>query len=134
MPPTAPVFATDRQRLARTGQRLPQLQPRRVSDKQHLARPATTHSVPTPVATQQNTLLVCGTNGSQWRITFGDGNQVSMVDLTHYRFYHDIGHRHIELTGLLPDCIGLDVNVAGAFGPGSGVGGRRRQCAVAHPG
>ena len=46
-----------------------------------------------------------------------------MVDLTHYRFYHDIGHRHIELTGILPDAIGLDFNGGEAFGPISGVGG-----------
>jgi hypothetical protein len=121
MPPANPVFATDRQRLARAGQRpkLPLTTP--TSDKHHLA--ANKQPVPKALVVTQNTLLVRGTNGSQWRITFGDGSQVSTVDLTHYRFYHDIGHRHIELTGLLPDCIGLDFNASGAFGPASGVGG-----------
>ena len=80
-------------------------------------------TVPKPLVVVQNTLLVRGSGDSQWKITFGDGNSLSVVDLTHYRFYHDIGHRHIELTGILPDAIGLDFNGGGALGPISGVGG-----------
>jgi hypothetical protein len=109
--------------LARAGQRpkLPLAAP--ASDKASLAQATKRHAVPKPLVATQNTLLVREANGSQWRITFGDGSQVSTVDLAHYRFYHDIGHRHIELTGLLPDCIGLDFKAAASFGPGSGVGG-----------
>ncbi|HEX8326832.1 MAG TPA: hypothetical protein VF629_04780 [Hymenobacter sp.] len=122
MPPKPAAFATDQQRLARAGRPRP-LPPPAMGDKTKLNRVASTKAVPKPVVMKQNTLLIRGGNGSQWKITFGDGNSLSVVDLTHYRFNHDIGHRHIDLTGVLPDSIGLDFNGGGAFGPISGVGG-----------
>lgn len=122
MPPTTPVFATDRQRLLRPGS--PAAWPRLAAaptDRQRQTRPAAAQALPKPIVAAQNTLVVRGANKSEWRITFGDGNQVSVVDLSHYRYNHDIGSRHIELTGVLPDCIGLDFNSAGSFGPVSGL-------------
>ena len=78
-------------------------------------------ALPKQVVVTQNTLVVRGANKSEWRITFGDGNKVSIVDLSHYHYNHDIGRRHIELTGVLPDCIGLDFNNAGSFVVASGL-------------
>ena len=44
---------------------------------------------------------------------FGDGHQVSTVNLADYRVQAHIGHRVFNLTGILPDAIGIDLN-AGA--------------------
>ena len=122
MNPKPAAFATDQQRLARAGRSRP-LPPPAMGDKAKLNRVASTKAVPKPVVVNQNTLLVRGGNGSQWKITFGDGTSLSVVDLTHYGFNYEIGRRHIDLTGVLPDSIGLDFNGGGGFGPFSGVGG-----------
>lgn len=42
---------------------------------------------------------------------FGGGHQVSTVNLADYCVHADIGHLVFNLTGILPDAIGIDLNV-----------------------
>lgn len=54
---------------------------------------------------------------------FGDGHQVSTVNLADYRVHADIGHRVFNLTGILPDAIGIDINAAAGHSAFSVSGG-----------
>jgi hypothetical protein len=123
MRPSPRPHQTDRQQYMRAGQRPAPLKALPLTDKTRLHQAPRTSAVHKPVVVTQNTLLVRGANGSQCRITFGDGNTLSVIDLTHHHFNYDIGNHHLELTGILPDCIGLDFNAGASVGPASVLGG-----------
>ena len=108
--PAPAAHRTDRQRLTRvhpprsTG-------PAPVQDRARQVRPpARPRPLAPPAAVSYNTLVINEENGSCWQIMFGDGHQVSTVNLADYRVHADIGHRVYNLTGILPDAIGIDLN------------------------
>jgi hypothetical protein len=63
---------------------------------------------------------------------FGDGQQVSIVNLADYRVQANIGHRVFNLTGILPDAIGIDLTVGAGIHAFLNVKGC--QCYLAHTG
>ena len=68
-----------------------------------------------PTVVKQSTISIWGANNSNWQIIFGDGHQLSEIELSDYQLHVDIGHRVFDLTGILPDAIGIDLNGAGSF-------------------
>lgn len=116
---------TDQQRQAQAGRAYGPFRPTPVGDKVCLNRAVITIKVPKPVVVTNNTLLVRGGNGSEWKIILGKGNQLNIVDLTHFHLQNDIGHRVFDLSDFarFPDAIGLDFNVSGNASLASGVAG-----------
>jgi hypothetical protein len=54
---------------------------------------------------------------------FGNDNQVSTVNLANYRVHADIGHRVFNLTDIMLDAIGIDINVGASVNAFSMSGG-----------
>ncbi|RZK26208.1 MAG: hypothetical protein EOO63_14985, partial [Hymenobacter sp.] len=119
MPPPTPVFATDRQRLARAGQRpkLPMAAP--ASDKARLAQAVNTRPMSKPLVVSRNTFVIRGKDDTHLGFSFGDDRQAHQVNLYDYlpadRVPH-LGNYVLDLTGILPDAIGLDIGVSAGAG------------------
>ena len=122
--PAPAAHLSDRQRLNRVSPTRP-VSPVPVHDRPRQVRAPTRPRPPAPpAAVSYNTLVINGENDSRWQIMFGDGHQVSIVNLADYRVHADIGHRVYNLTGILPDAIGIDLNVGAgvhAFSMSGGV-------------
>lgn len=115
MPPPTPGFATDRQRLARAGQR-PKLPPAApANDRKRLAQVGNVRPVPKPLVVSSNTFVIRGKDDTYLGFAFGDGRQVHQVNLYDYlpveRVPH-LGNYVFDLTGGLPDAIGLDTGAS----------------------
>ena len=125
MPRAAPSFATDRQRLARAGQRPLAAAPRPVNDQKRLA-PAATRPAPPAVVGSKNTFLIRGKDATYLGFSFGDERQLHQVNLYDYlpadRVPH-LGNYVLDLTGILPDAIGLDIGFSAGASMASAMGG-----------
>lgn len=126
MPPLTPVFATDRQRLARAGQRPKLLLAAPTSDKARLARVASARPIPKPLVVSRNTFVIRGKDDTFLGFAFGDARQVHQISLYDYlpadRVPH-LGNYVLDLTGILPDAIGIDIGASAGASVFSLVGG-----------
>jgi hypothetical protein len=126
MPPPTPAFTTDRQRLARAGQR-PQLVPAApTTDKARLAKVANAQHAPKPLVVSHNTFVIRGKDDTYLGFSFGDGRQAHQVNLYDYlpadRVPH-LGNYILDLTGILPDAIGIDIGTSAGASMASGLAG-----------
>ena len=132
MPPKPAAFLTDQQRFARAGRMGPPLPPPVVSDKTRFNQVcrktlalALRPVVPPALVVAENTFVIRGKDGTYLGFAFGDGRQVSQLNLYDHlpadRVPH-LGNYILSLTGLLPDAIGIDIgasvgsDVRGSFG------------------
>ena len=127
MPPKPAAFLTDQQRFARAGRMGPPLPPPVVSDKTRLNRVcrktlplALRPVVPKPLVVTENTFVIRGKDDTYLGFAFGDGRQVSQINLYDHlpadRVPH-LGNYVLSLTGILPDAIGLDIGASIGAGP-----------------
>ena len=71
-----------------------------------------------------DTLNVTGANNSKWTFIWGTGTNSTTYDLTKNPITnYDIGNKTVDFTGIVPDAIGLDINVGGQVFTFSGQGG-----------
>jgi len=116
----APTFSTDRQRLARAGRPQP-LAP--AGDKAKLARPAG-RQAPTPLAVKHDTWVIRGKDGTYLGLAFGDGRKAHQIDLYDHLsadYVPHLGNYILNLTGIVPDAIGLDIGASMGAGPMNGM-------------
>lgn len=126
MPPPTPTFATDRQRLARASQHPKLLLASPANDKARLAQVASTRPVPKPLVVSKNTFVIRGKDDTYLGISFGYGRQVHQLNLYDHlpadRVPH-LGNYVFDLTGIIPDAIGLDIGGAIGASAASGMAG-----------
>ena len=133
MPPKPAAFLTDQQRFARAGRMGPLLPPPVVSDKTRLNQVcrktlplALRPVVPKPLVVTENTFVIRGKDDTYLGFAFGDGRQVSQINLYDHlpadRGPH-LGNYVLSLTGILPDAIGIDIGASAGVSAASGVAG-----------
>jgi hypothetical protein len=123
--PKPAAFVTDRQRLAQAGRSRPALPPLAGGDKARLTRGAATRA-PAPLVVTENTWVIRGKDGTYLGFSFGDGRQVGQVNLYDHlpadRVPH-LGNYILQLTGIVPDAIGLDIGASAGVSMASGMAG-----------
>lgn len=109
------AFTTDQQRLSRPSQSHRPLSVPPVGDKVRLNRVASTKPVPKPVVVAQNTFVIRGKDDTFLSLDFGFGRLAQQLNLYDYLPAHRVPHlsnHTVDLTGYLPDAIGLDIGLA----------------------
>lgn len=134
MRPKPPVFVTDKQRLAQAGRNRRPLPPPVAGDKAKFNRVARPHQAPAvglpvtprPLVVAENTWVIRGKDGTYLGFAFGDGRQVHQMNLYDHLPAHRVprlGNYVLDLTGTIPDAIGIDIGISAGAGVFSAVGG-----------
>ena len=111
---THPPVLTDRQRLLQTS---PQRTPP-TTDRQQLLTSATARPAHKPLVVGSSTFIIRGKDGTYISLDFGFGRLARQINLYDYLPAHYVPHLSnlvFDLTGVLPDAIGLDIGIAGGF-------------------
>jgi len=118
------VLTTDRQRLIAARQARPLPPPS--GDKAKLGRVTHPRPVLPPLVVHDNTWVIRGKDGTYLGLSFGDGREVQQLNLYDHLPAERVPRLNnyvFDLTGILPDAVGLDLGVTAGASIGFGAAG-----------